>query len=50
VIRKFRPGPDSDGDGKPDFLIMSSQRSLKTFFDLTFSFEVVDGQPIVKSK
>ncbi len=50
VIRKFRPGPDSDGDGKPDFRIMSSQRPLKTFFDLTFSFEVVNGQPIVKSK
>ena len=48
-IRKFRPGPDSDGDGKPDFRIMTAQRTLKTFFDLSFTFEVVNGQPVVRS-
>ena len=49
-IRKFRDGPDSDGDGKPDYRIMTSQTALKAFFDLTFSFEVVNGQPVVKSR
>ena len=49
-IRKFRNGPDSDGDGKPDFRIMTSQVTLKVFFDLSFSFEVVNGQPVVKSR
>lgn len=47
-IRKFRPGPDTDNDGKPDYRIMVAQRALKTFFDLSFSFEVVNGQPVVK--
>ena len=48
-IRKFRPGPDADGDGKPDYRILASQRVLKTFFDVSFSFEVVNGQPVVRS-
>ena len=47
-IRKFRPGPDSDGDGKPDFRIMADQKILKTFFDVAFTFEVIDGQPVVR--
>lgn len=49
-IRKFRDGPDSDGDGKADYRIMTAQQTLKTFFDLSFSFEVVNGQPVVKSR
>lgn len=49
AIRKFRPGPDTDGDGKPDYQILVAQRVLKTFFDLSFSFEVVNGHPVVKS-
>ena len=49
AIRKFRPGPDGDGDGKPDYRILIAQRFFRTFFDLSFSFEVVDGHPVVKS-
>ena len=48
-IRKFRDGPDLDGDGKPDYRILVSQRMLKTFFDVSFTFEVVNGQPVVRS-
>ncbi len=48
-IRKFRNGPDTDGDGKPDYRILVSQRVLKAFFDISFSFEIVNGQPVVKS-
>jgi hypothetical protein len=48
-IRKFRDGPDADGDGKPDYRILSAQRVFKTFFDVAFTFEVVNGQPVVKS-
>ena len=47
-IRKFRPGPDSEGDGKIDYRILTSERRLKTFFDVSFSFEVVNGQPVVR--
>lgn len=48
-IRKFRDGPDSDGDGKADYRILAASRRLKAFFDLSFSFEVVNGQPVVRS-
>jgi hypothetical protein len=48
-IRKFRPGPDADGDGKPDFRIMQDRKILKSFFDVSFSFEVIDGVPVVKA-
>ncbi len=47
-IRKFRPGDDLDGDGKPDYRIVAGQKILKTYFDMSFSFEVVNGQPVVK--
>jgi hypothetical protein len=47
-IRKFRPGPDSDGDGKADYRIMTDRRLFKTFFDVAFTFEVVNGQPVVR--
>lgn len=49
-IRKLRDGPDSDGDGKPDYRIMTAEERLKTFYDVSFSFEVIDGQPVVKSR
>lgn len=48
-IRKLRPGPDSDGDGKPDYRIMIAQKTLKSFFDISFVFEVVDGKGVVRS-
>jgi hypothetical protein len=48
-IRRFRDGPDNDGDGKPDYRIMTAERFLKTFFDVTFTFEVINGHPVVKS-
>ena len=46
-IRKFRDGPDSDGDGKPDYRIMTSETTLKTFFDVSFEFAIVNGQPML---
>ncbi len=47
-IRKFRLGKDLDGDGKPDYRILSAEKVLRTYFDMTFSFEVINGQPVVK--
>lgn len=41
-IRTFR-------QGSGDFRILSSQRLLKTYFDLSFTFEIENGQPVVKS-
>lgn len=47
MIRKFRDGPDNDHDGEADYRIMVDELRLKAFFDLSFSFEVVDGKPVV---
>lgn len=47
-IRKFRDAVDSDGDGKPDYRILVDEKVLKTRFDLAFSFDIVNGQPVVK--
>jgi hypothetical protein len=49
AIRKFKPGPDADGDGTADYRIMVDQRTFKTYFDLAFTFEVVDGKGVVRS-
>jgi hypothetical protein len=49
AIRKFKPGPDSDGDGTADYRILVDQRTFKTYFDLAFTFEVVDGKGVVRS-
>lgn len=48
-IRKFKPGDDLDGDGKPDYRVMVASRTLKAFFDISFTFDIVDGKPVVRS-
>lgn len=47
-IRKFRPGPDSDNDGKADYRILVDRKQLKTYFDVAFTFEIVNGEPVVR--
>lgn len=47
-IRKFRPGADLDGDGKADYRVLASSRALKAFFDISFTFAIVDGKPVVR--
>jgi hypothetical protein len=48
-IRKMKNGPDLDGDGKPDYEIVTARKVLKAFFDIAFRFEIVDGKPVVRS-
>ena len=49
-IRKMKGGPDLDGDGKPDYQIVTGRKILKAFFDIAFRFEMVDGKPLVRSE
>ena len=49
-IRQVKDGPDADGDGKPDYEIVTGRKMLKAFFDIAFRFEVVDGKPVVRSE
>lgn len=48
-IRRFKPGPDLDQDGKSDYQVLVEQVPFKTYFDLAFTFEIVNGRAIVKS-
>jgi hypothetical protein len=48
-IRKFKLGPDLDGNGKPDYTIVTAQQPLKAFFDISFVFEVVNGKATVRT-
>jgi len=45
----MRDGPDLDGDGKPDYDIVSARKVLKAFFDIAFRFEIVNGKPVVRT-
>ena len=49
-IRKMKDGPDADGDGKPDYEIVTARKVLKAFFDVAFRFEIVNGKPVVRSE
>ena len=46
-IRSFRPGDDYDGDGRPDYEILTGESSTKVFLDFQFVFEVREGRGIV---
>jgi hypothetical protein len=49
VIRREKPGADLDGDGKPDYTIVTASKRLKAFFDIEFDFEVANGKALVRS-
>ena len=49
AIRKFKPGPDANGDGKADYQILVDELTLKAYFDFAFTFELVDGRAVIKT-
>ncbi len=49
MIRKFKPGPDLDGDGTSDYRVLVDHLVLRAYFDLAFTFEVVNGEAVVRS-
>lgn len=50
AIRTFGPGPDLDGDGRPDWSVLESTTPAPFFFDVVFVFEVVDGRAVVRDR
>lgn len=42
-IRMFKPGPDIDGDGTPDYRIQTQVAPIGVYYHVRFRFEVVDG-------
>lgn len=49
-VRTFEPGPDNDGDGKSDFLLLRGSELLTSYHDLRFAFEIRDGRGVVNGK
>ena len=49
VFQHVKPGEDKDGDGKPDYKIMTSWDLVPVYYDVRFTFEIVDGKGVVKT-
>ncbi len=48
VFQHVKPGEDKDGDGKPDYKIMTSWDLVPVYYDVRFTFEIVDGKGVVR--
>ena len=49
VLQHVEPGEDKDGDGKPDYKVMTSSEVVAVYYDVRFTFEIVDGKGVVKT-
>ncbi len=47
TLRHVEDGPDHDGDGKPDYKVMTSSERVAVYYDIRFTFEIVDGKGVV---
>lgn len=47
VLRKVEPGHDLDGDGKPDYVVAKSNDLVPVYYDVRFTFEIVEGKGVV---
>ncbi len=49
VLQHVVPGNDLDGDAKPDYKVVTSQDLVAVYYDIRFTFEIVDGKGVVKT-
>src|SRR5262249_26788295 len=47
AMRHVKDGPDLDGDGKPDYLVTTSWEIVPVYYDVRFTFEIVEGKGVV---
>jgi hypothetical protein len=47
ILRHVKAGADTDGDGKPDYKVMTSQDRIAVYYDIRFTFTIVDGKGVV---
>jgi hypothetical protein len=47
LLRKVGPGNDLDGDGKPDYVVTTAQEPVPVYYDVGFTFAIVEGKGIV---
>lgn len=48
-LQHVEAGPDKDGDGKPDYKVVKSWEIVAVYYDIRFTFEIVDGKGVVKT-
>jgi len=48
-LQHVADGADKDGDGKPDYKVMTSWESVAVYYDIRFTFEIVDGEGVVRT-
>jgi leucyl-tRNA synthetase len=46
-LRNVVPGNDVDGDGKPDYKVTTAFRPVAVYYDVRFTFEIVNGRGVV---
>ena len=49
VLQHVVPGNDLDADGKPDYKVVTSSDLVAVYYDIRFTFEIVDGTGVVKA-
>jgi predicted small lipoprotein YifL len=47
ALYKTEPGHDLDNDGKPDYQVATSIDVVPVYYDIRFTFEIVDGKGVV---
>jgi hypothetical protein len=50
ALLKVAPGNDLDGDGKADYSITTSTEIVSVYYDVKFTFEIVDGKGVVRKE
>jgi len=50
VLSRVAPGNDLDGDGKADYVVTTAHEVVPVYYDVKFTFEIVDGRGIVRSE
>ena len=46
-VYHMQNGPDRDNDGSPDYTTMTSEGPVSVYYDIRFTFEIVDGKGVV---
>jgi hypothetical protein len=49
-LSKVAPGNDLDGDGTADYVVATAHERVPVYYDVKFTFEIVDGRGIVRSE
>ncbi len=49
-VRTLKDGPDADDNGIPDYRVLDREDVISVYYDLQFTFEVIDGRGVVRTQ